>query len=265
VAALLFESFEVSVATLGRLSRDASLRLAARVGNEGGVGDAYAALYPPQRGLRLEGSLELVASAFDAFTTNLGAQGRHYTAATQANVTALFTASEVWRRRVARATYFFAGAGVGYANSEVETKLAVRRFMPLLELRIQHDVPLGPVTEATVQGPLRLTAQLTAEPYVDPLRVVAYERWVASALAAWVPTPMWRLEGTLSVALVPYTNRMAEEYGTASIDLGFLPTSFVRASVGVLWQLQSGLRGPAFSFYNFATYLAVTLQDRERT
>jgi hypothetical protein len=265
ISAILFERLEASVSALGRLSRDATLRLAARGGNEGGVGDAYAAIYPPQRGVRLDGSLELVTSSFDAFTTSLAAQARQFTLTTQSNTTALFTGSEVWRRRIGRATYASAGAGVGYANTEVETKLSLGRFMPLLELRLQHDVPLGPVTETASQGPIRLIVQLTAEPYVDPLRLVAYERWVAAGIATWVPTPAWRLEGTLSVALVPYSNRLAEEYGAATIDLGYLPTSFVRASVGVLWQLQSGLRGPSFSFYNFATYFAVTLQDRERT
>jgi hypothetical protein len=236
----------------GVISHRSSLRFAGGYFDVGGTGAVGEAAQPRTWGPQAEAAFAWDASRAARLTTTVAAQNWMMAGSENFLITTL---TETWRQAWTSELETTFGLGGGYANREVETRTAAGKVVPVASASLAY--------QSVSHQPVSLSIDLALAPYLDTYAQIPYQRFTLGASLDWRPSDAWRLAASLSAALVPYSVKAPESYGTAGLSASFAPVQFLILSAGGFTQSQlQGATAGGGAFRQWTTYLSVTLRDR---
>jgi hypothetical protein len=241
----------------GLLSARSRIQLAGGYFDVGGVGSVGQANQPRTWGPQAEASFAWDASRTATLTTSAKAQNWFMCGGSGQPICNIVLASltENWRQSWTAELDTTLAAGAGLSNRDVESRTAAGHLVPVASFRLDYSPEPG--------RRLHLVVEASLAPYADPYLTIPYQRFTFGGSIDWRPSDAWLVAASLSAALVPYTLRVPESYGTAGISVSFAPVPFLILSAGGFIQAQlDGSTEGGGDFRQWTTYVSLALRDR---
>lgn len=236
----------------GVLSQRSRIRLSGGYFDVGGVGEVGQANQPRTWGPQAGAAFDWDASPQATLTTTVAAQD--WMMVGDYSVL-LATLKEGWRQAWSTELSTTLAAGAGLSNRDVESATAAGHLVPVASIRLDY--------RQEARQPLTISAEAALGPYVDTYLQIAYQRVTIGGSITWNPSDTWRLNASLSTALVPYSAKAPESYGSGGLSANFAPVQFLILSAGGFTQAQ--FQGPEATFSAFrqwTVYFSLTLLER---
>lgn len=235
----------------GLLTPRSRLRIAGGYFDVGGTGAEGEANQPRTWGPQAEASFAWQAARTATLTTT--ATARNWMMTGNFSIF-MATLTEGWKQSWSSDVDTTLSLGAGMSNQEIQSQTALGQVAPVAALQLDYH----PVSLPT----LGLTVDTTLAPYVDTYARIAYQRITLGVAFGWSPSDAWQVQANLLAALVPYTVRVPESYGTAGLSASYAPVKFLILSVGGFSQTQ--FQGPTDgggAFRQWTTYFSVALRE----
>lgn len=229
------------------LRKRVRLRLTAGWFDVGGIGTEGQEAQPRTWGPRADAAVDVPVGARALLTATVAAQNSQLVGGTAIRIAA---GAGTWSHRWSGAVETSATLGVAFVNNP-----------PAASVTVGHAIPVGGL-KLTWAGPshdlFRLVAELGLGPYVDTYLGAAYQRLTARVGAEWFFGKEWKLEATLSSALVPFTIRAPESYAQLGGSVTWSPARWATLLAGGFAQTQLG-GDTGSGFVQLTGYLGVSL------
>ena len=236
----------------GELSARSRIRLAGGYFDVGGTGEVGQANQPRTWGPQGEAAFEWNASRTAALTTTAAGQN-YWMSGTEYFLIATMT--ESWRQSWSSEFDTTLAIGAGLSNRDVESTTAARHVVPVARATLSY--------RSESRHPLRLTADAGLGPYFDAYARIPYQRFTFGGTLDWRPSDDWQVGASLTAALVPYSVRVPESYGTGGLSASFAPVQFLILTAGGFYQAQlQGAPDGTEGFRQWSAYLSLALRDR---
>ena len=236
----------------GQLSRRSRLRLAGGYFDVGGTGPVGEANQPRAWGPQGEATFAWDASPEATLSTRAAGQswimsGNEYVL--------VATLTESWRHSWTPQLETTLGLGAGVSNREVESRTAAGKVVPVALASM--------VYRTDSRQPFRLSVDVGLSPYFDTYVRIPYQRITLGLGLDWNPSDAWRLGASFNGAVVPYSQRVPESYGTAGVSASYSPLQVITLSIGGFSQSQfQGAADGGGSFRQWTLYFSLGLADR---
>ena len=252
-----FQTFPyVGIDTLLRLEGILSPRMRFRLQggyfDVGGTGEVGEANQPRAWGPQGEVALAWNATRKATLSTTAAFQDWIMT---NGESTFITTLTGDWRQAWSSEFETTVGLGGGFANRVVESATSAGKVVPVARASLAY--------QTVSLEPLRFSLDLVLAPYFDTYVQAPYQRLTITAILDWRPSDAWRAGGSFTAALVPYTVRAPESYGTTGVSASYAPVPFLILTLGGF--LQSQFQGPdslGGTFRQWTGYFSVALRDR---
>jgi len=240
-------SVDVNARAALLLRKRVRLRLTAGWFDVGGIGTEGQAAQPRTWGPRADAAVDVPVGARALLTTTIAATSSQLVGGGAIRIAA---GAETWSHRWSASVETSATLGVAFVNNP-----------PAASVTVGHAIPVGGLKLTWAQSShdlFRLVAELGLGPYVDTYLGAAYQRLTARLGAEWFFGKDWKLEATLSSALVPFTIRAPESYAQLGGSVTWSPARWATLLAGGFAQTQLGGE-TVDGFVQLTGYLGVSL------